>query len=74
VRRRVVSIYWGPEHGVPDRIGDYRNVVGLKIDAAKVAGANIFRPWGWTGVLIVSERIKLALEEEDMVGPKFAEV
>lgn len=66
--------FWGPEHGAPDRIGDYRNVVGLKIDVARAAGANIFRPWGWTGVLIVSERVKLALEEEDIVGPRFIEV
>lgn len=66
--------FWGPEHGAPDRIGDYRNVRGLKIDTAKVAGADIFRPHGWTGVLIVSERVKLALEEEDIVGPKFVEV
>jgi hypothetical protein len=65
---------WGPEDGAPDRIGEYQNVVGLKIDTTRVAGANIFRPWGWTGVLIVSERVKLAMEEEDLVGPVFTEV
>lgn len=52
----------------------YRQIYGLKIDPAAVGGANIFRPWGWTRALIVSERVKQAMEEEGMLGAKFIEV
>lgn len=67
-------LYWHPEDNRPDKTGQYRSVAGLKVDPARVDGSNIFRPWGWTIVLIVSERVKLAMEEEDLVGPVFTEV
>ncbi|WPB78792.1 hypothetical protein KYC5002_06450 [Archangium violaceum] len=66
--------YWGPEDGEPDRIGEYSNVRGLKVDPEKIGGAHIFRPWGWLVVLIVSERVKRAMEEEGITGTKFIEV
>jgi hypothetical protein len=67
-------LYWLPEDNRPDKLGKYRNVRGLKIDPTRAGGANIFRPWGWTGTLIVSERVKLAMEEAGLVGPRFIEV
>jgi hypothetical protein len=63
-----------PEHGDPDRVGQYKNVRGLKVDPKKVGSAHIFRPWGWLVVLIVSERVKSAMEEEGITGTKFIEV
>jgi hypothetical protein len=66
--------YWGPEDGQPERVGEYQNVRGLKVDPAKVGSANIFRPWGWKVVLIVSERVKLAMEAEGITGTQFVEV
>lgn len=66
-------VYWRPEDERPDKLGKYQNVVGLKVDPTRVGGANIFRPWGWTVALIVSERVKLAMEAEDITGPKFIE-
>ncbi|WP_239014898.1 imm11 family protein [Archangium violaceum] len=66
--------YWLPEDNRPDKLGGYRNVRGLKVNPAKIGNANIFRPWGWKVVLIVSERIKQALEEEGITGTKFIEV
>jgi hypothetical protein len=38
-----------------------------------VGAASVFRPWGWTVVLIVTERIKLAMEREGMTGTRFRE-
>ncbi len=67
-------LYWLPEDNRPDKVGKYRNVVGMKIDPAKVREANIFRPWGWAVTLIVSERVKLAMEEEGITGTRFIEV
>ncbi|ATB42824.1 hypothetical protein CYFUS_008303 [Cystobacter fuscus] len=66
--------FWEPRHGEPERVGHYRNVVGLKVDPEKVGDAHIFRPWGWPVALIVSERVKRALEDEGLSGPRFVEV
>lgn len=67
-------LYWRPEDGQPERVGEYRNVSGLKVDPERIGDANIFRPWGWLVVLIVSERIKQALEQEGITGIQFVEV
>jgi uncharacterized protein DUF1629 len=67
-------LYWLPEDNRPDVVGQYRNVVGLKVDPSKIGDTNIFRPWGWEVVLIVSERIKRAMDEEGITGTKFLEV
>jgi hypothetical protein len=66
--------YWEPRHGEPERVGHYRNVVGMKVDPEKIGDANLFRPWGWQGILLVSERFKRALEQEGLSGPIFMEV
>lgn len=68
------ALHWLPEDNRPDKLGQYRNVRGLKVDPAKIGGANIFRPWGWTVVLIASERVKQAMEEEGITGAEFVEV
>lgn len=63
-----------PEDGEPDWVGQYRMVLGMRIDAAKAEGARIFRPWGWRVALIVSEDIREALERERVTGTHFIEV
>lgn len=67
-------LYWRPEDGEPERVGEYRNVVGMKIDPARVGGTHIFRPWGWLVVLIISECVKRAMESEGITGTDFVEV
>jgi hypothetical protein len=62
------------EDGYEDRIGEYRNVVGMRIDPSKVGDAEIFRPWGWQTNIIVSERVKQAMEECGVTGARFTEV
>ncbi len=62
------------EDGYEDRIGEYRNVVGMRIDPRKIGDAEIFRPWGWQTSIIVSERVKQALEESGITGACFTEV
>ncbi|WP_235216845.1 imm11 family protein [Archangium violaceum] len=65
---------WQPEDNRPDKVGQYRDVAGLRVDVEKIGGAHIFRPWGWLVVLIVSEHVKTAMEEEGITGIKFLEV
>ncbi len=66
--------YWRPEDGRPERVGQYRSVYRMRIDPSKVGDAKVFRTWGWTVALIISEDIKQALERMGAVGPKFTEV
>jgi hypothetical protein len=66
--------YWRPEDGDPDKVGQYRVVAGLHIDPSTVGDSHIFRPWGWSVALIISERLKQAMEEEGITGTKFVEV
>jgi hypothetical protein len=66
--------YWKPEDGRPDKTGKYRVVYGLRIDPSKVGDAHIFRPWGWSSTLIVSEQLKQILEEARVSGTRFTEV
>jgi hypothetical protein len=66
--------HYTEQDGQLDLVGEYRNVVGLRIDASKVGNAKVFRPWGWPVVLVVSEEIKKALEGTGATGMKFEEV
>ncbi|MFP2910463.1 imm11 family protein [Pyxidicoccus sp. 3LFB2] len=66
--------YWKPEDGRPEKVGKYRAVSGMRIDPTKVGDAKVFRTWGWTIALIVSEDIKEALERAGVTGLKFKEV
>jgi hypothetical protein len=72
-RSEEFSVY-EPGYDDPEKVGHYRYVSGLKIDPEKVGDASVFHPWGWTVVLIVSERVKRAIEEEGLIRPKFTEV
>ncbi|HYH98162.1 hypothetical protein [Hyalangium sp.] len=46
----------------------------MRIDPSKVGDAKVFRTWGWTAALIVSEEIKEALERIGTTGTKFKDV
>ena len=66
--------FWTPEHGVPEKVGQYMGVDRLHIDKAKVGNAQVFRPEGWEVALIVSGEIKDALERMGATGTRFEEV
>ncbi|SEL04688.1 hypothetical protein SAMN05444354_103393 [Stigmatella aurantiaca] len=66
--------FWTPEHGVPDKVGQYIAVDRMRIDKAKVGNAKVFRPKGWEVVLIVAEELKNALERMRATGTRFEEV
>ena len=66
--------YWMPEDGRPEKVGQYRDVYGMRIEPTKVGDARVFRTWGWTVALIVSEDIKQALECAGASGVKFVDV
>ncbi|MFP2934570.1 imm11 family protein [Pyxidicoccus sp. 3LG] len=72
--KRVLRWIPEDEDDQPERAGEYRNVVGMRIHKALVGDAKIFRPWGWPIVLVVSQDIKEALERTGATGMKFTEV
>ncbi|NTX10885.1 hypothetical protein HUA76_08825 [Myxococcus sp. CA056] len=65
---------WKPEDARPDKADHYRGVIGMRIDPMKVGGFQVFRTWGWSEALIVSEHIKLVLERARVTGADFEEV
>jgi hypothetical protein len=71
---REVQLYTADDELHADRVGEYRSVIGLRIDPAKVGNARVFRPWGWPAALIVNEEIKDALEANGISGGRFDEV
>lgn len=66
-------LYWTPEDEEPELVGKYQNVRGLKVDPTSLGDTNICRPLGWEGAIIVTERIKLAMEREGITGTLFSE-
>jgi hypothetical protein len=68
--------YYTPraEDGSPGSAKRYASVIGLRIDPAKVRDEKIFRTWGWSSAIIVSEEVKRGLERIGTVGVKFTEV
>jgi hypothetical protein len=66
--------YWEPEDNRPDLLGQYRSVFGMRIDPSQVGDAKVFRPWGYTGSLLVAEDVKEALERTGATGLDFREV
>jgi len=65
---------WTPEDGRPEKVGTYRDVRGMRIDPSQVGDAKVFRPWGWSVVLVVREELKDALERIGATGTEFTEV
>ncbi|MFL5351908.1 imm11 family protein [Archangium sp.] len=67
-------LYWKPEDNRPDLLGQYRSVMGMRIDPSRVGDAKVFRPWGYPPALLVAEDVKEALERTGASGMEFTEV
>jgi hypothetical protein len=66
---------WTVNDHRPDLAGEYRMVVNLKVVGSAIpSDAHIFRIKGWLVGLIVSDKVKRAMELAGCLGAKFAEV
>lgn len=73
--RHSQLLKWSDKDGRPDKIGQYRMITTLRIDAARVPDdAHVFRLKGWKVALIVSETVKAAMERVGCFGAKFTQV
>jgi hypothetical protein len=59
---RSAVVKWTADDARPDKIGHYRMISDLTIDAERVRGHHMFRIDDWEVALIVSEELKNALE------------
>ena len=65
-------IRWTAKDNRPDRVGQYRQVTKLRLDADKVDPSwVIFRIRGWCVALVVSETFRDVAEKLGMTGTKF---
>lgn len=67
-------VFGAPEDNLPDALGYYLSVYGLRIDPSQVGDARVFRPWGYPVALLVAEEVKDALERTGASGLDFREV
>ncbi|QSQ18275.1 hypothetical protein JY572_16040 [Myxococcus landrumensis] len=67
-------LFYLPEDELPELVGPYRSVAGMRIDPTRVGSARVFRTWGWSTGLIVSEAIKTALAFARVTGAAFEDV
>ncbi|MGH7953983.1 MAG: imm11 family protein [Limisphaerales bacterium] len=67
-------LFWNKEDGRPDKIGQYRQVVNMRISPSQVESANMFRIAGWEIALIVAEKIKTEFEKANIRGVRFVDV
>jgi len=65
---------WGLEDDRPEKIGHYVEFDPLVIDPSRTEGAHIFRLWGSWVELIVSEKVRQALEPIADLGVAFQPV
>jgi hypothetical protein len=69
-RRSRLECYT-PELGDADKVGRYRMMYQLMIDPVRTHDRHVFRVEGWIVQLIVSERIKDAIETIHDLGVEF---
>ncbi len=67
------SVYtrWEANDGRPEKLGEYRMIIDLKIDSKCAHGHQLFRLKGWAIALIVSEQMKQALEALRVSGIEY---
>ena len=66
--------HWEPGDERPDKTGQYKSVIDMRIDPSKVGDARVFRTWGWSPAIIISKEVKQTLERMGATGAKFKEV
>jgi|ERR1043165_173278 hypothetical protein len=67
--------WWERDNDIrPDKAGMPRLITKLIIDPKRVGNHHIFRPKGWTGVIIVSDVIKKGFEDASVSGVRFRPV
>ena len=62
---------WQAEDDEPDKIGQYRQIIGLRVDPERLVGIDICRVQDWEVSIIVSQRVRMMLETHHVNGVVF---
>lgn len=63
---------WAPGNTQrPNKVGQYKMISKLLVDPNTTNDLNIFRPWGWTIKIVVSEKVKSVVEAIGATGTTF---
>lgn len=62
---------WQSEDDEPDRIGQYRQIIGLRVDPVRLKGIDICRVQGWEVSILISQRLRTLLEAHHVKGVVF---
>lgn len=67
------SVYtkWTPADGRPEKVGEYRMFVNLRVDRQRAEGHHLFRIDGWKVALVISELVKQTLEGLNVSGVEY---
>jgi hypothetical protein len=72
---RSVFTKWTKRDHRADLVGQYREVLALRVRPDDVPpGAHVFRVWGWTVPLVVSEAVRHVMETHGCLGARFEDV
>jgi len=69
--KRSRIMWWTEADGRPDKVGQPRMISKFVLDRAALTGHNILIPKEWRVVVLVSEVLKVALEEAGVTGVRF---
>jgi hypothetical protein len=71
---RTTGTKWTPDHGHPDRVGNYRMIIKLFIDAERTGASHILRIHDWQTPLIISEYLSQHLTRQELEGVRLTPV
>ena len=72
--RSIITNYYPDDFEQPAKAGTPRGILRLVIDPERVGNHDLFRVKDWTMAIIVSDRLRLALEETWALGLRFEQV
>ncbi len=70
VRTKHFTKWTAADHRA-DLEGQYRSMVGMRVDAAALNGAQLVRPSGWEVALVVSEGVRSVFENTGVAGATY---
>lgn len=73
-RKKSMIQWWTETDNRPEKTGKPRMIIDLRIEPCKARNTEIFRLFDWEVAIIVSKRLKEAIEAAGFQGVKFEEV
>ena len=64
-------VRWQAEDDEPDKIGQYRQITGLRVDPERLVGIDTCRVQDWEVSIIISQRVRMMLDAHHVKGVVF---